>query len=88
MHVSCGTAAEARDEQQRELAIQVFQDCPDSVGLTWLEAHERIESLKDLTRSGARKRFEKLIETKHIRKAGEKSHLASGLTPQRPSTPF
>jgi hypothetical protein len=80
MHISCGTAAEAkasaRDQQQREFAIEVFRDCPASVGLSWEEVHGRIESLEGIKRSGARKRFDRLVAAKAIRKAGERYRLS------------
>ncbi len=76
MHVATITTAETKDsakrERLRELAVELFRDTPEAVGLTWAQLHERIEEKEGVGRSGARKKFDALIAAKVIRKSGEK----------------
>ena len=80
MHVSVETVAAAKgsaiQDRQRDYAAEVFRDCPEGVGLTWAQVHERIEKTDDIKRSGARKRFDKLVVARVIWKSGEKYRLA------------
>ncbi len=80
MHVSIETKAESKAETKRaklrDLAVEVFRAVPDAVGLTWEQLHSRIEELDGIGRSGARKRFDALRDSKCIRKKGDKYLLA------------
>jgi hypothetical protein len=72
MHVSCEAAsvakAEANLEEMREEAREIF-DTPDAItGLSWRDLHKRIEGIHKIKRSGARKRFGKLIKAGLIKK--------------------
>ena len=61
MHISIETAAavktNARQEQQRDFAVEVFCDCPEAVGLTWAQVHERIKEMEGIGQSGGAEAF-------------------------------
>jgi len=60
-------AAAARRELEED-ATQVF-NCPEATGgLSWADVHGRIEIVCGLKRSGARKKFQKLIDAEILKK--------------------
>jgi hypothetical protein len=66
----------ARREELRDVAVEVFRDTPSTVGLTWEQLHQRIESVEGLKRSGARKKYAAMMKAEVIRQTGEKYRLA------------
>ena len=79
MHMTVEVAAakdSARREEMRDVAVHVFRDTPSSVGLTWEQLHQRIESAEGLKRGGSRKRFTAMKKAGVIRQTGEKYLLA------------
>ena len=61
--------SDIRDAELNDLAEQIF-DVPEAIhGLKWDHVHDRIEKLLKLSRSGARKKFTKLINGDFIRKS-------------------
>jgi hypothetical protein len=81
MHLTTVDAAattkdSARREELRDVAVEVFRDTPSTVGLTWEQLHQRIESVEGLKRSGARKKYAAMMKAEVIRQTGEKYRLA------------
>jgi hypothetical protein len=75
MHRSCDTMRDAkageRQSTMQNLVEEIF-NCPKAaVGLNWTQIHERIESLEKLKRTGARRRFDKLISAGLLAKNGD-----------------
>ena len=79
MHLTVEAAATTKDsarrEELRDVAVQVFRDTPATVGLTWEQLHERIESVEGLKRSGARKKYAAMMKAKVIHQNGQKYRL-------------
>ena len=80
MHVTTETKAQTRNDAKhvvlRELSERIFKGIPPSAGLSWENVHKLIEEIDGIGRSGARKKFDKLRDTKTIRKCGESYFLA------------
>lgn len=80
MHVSVetkgATKTSAKLERLSELAEQIFKSVPDSIGLSWEQVHQQIETINDVKRSCARKKFDMLRDNKLIRKSGDRYRLA------------
>jgi hypothetical protein len=80
MHVSvektAATKTSAKQDRLHALAEKIFENVPDAVGLTWEQLHRRIEEIDGVGRSGARKKYDSLMDIKAIRKNGDKYRLA------------
>jgi hypothetical protein len=73
MHVSHVPLSEGRNEAKKDvmssLVDEIFKDVAGyNGGLSWEAVHQRIEKIEDLSRGGARKRFDKLAEASLIHK--------------------
>jgi hypothetical protein len=56
---------------QLERKAEIF-NCPEAAaGLSWTQIHERIESLEKLKRTGARMRFDRMVEAGLLVKNGD-----------------
>jgi len=72
MHMSCEAAGTAKADAARaamEEEVAAIYDTPDApAGFTWKEIHQRIREVNGVEQSGARKRFEKLVNAGLIKK--------------------
>jgi hypothetical protein len=72
LHRTCETMRDAKGEQRCKtlrIFVEEIFNCPEATGgLTWTQAHERIEKLESLKRSGARRRFDGLIAARVMEK--------------------
>lgn len=79
MHITVESAVTTKDsarrEELRDVAVEVFRDTPSTVGLTWEQLHQRIESVEGLKRSGARKKFAAMMKANVIHQNGQKYRL-------------
>lgn len=77
MHISCerpmDSKAEAKREEMLEEVRQIFNTPESIAGLSWEDIHNRIQAINGIQRSGARKRFDKLVAAGLLKKntAGE-----------------
>jgi hypothetical protein len=81
MHVSTSTARdakfEARKEELRTFAEEIFRKVKDPFGFSWAEMHRKIEKLAKLKPDGARKRFQSMLKMNVITKTLEGKYLLS-----------
>lgn len=75
MHISTGTIAQANFDQKMadllDLARKIFCGVQSGHGLSWTDVVKKVEEICQITNSGARKKFVKLVEAHVIQKRGD-----------------